>query len=63
MIRVDIPSTGDGVPSNPFSDFAAPRSVDIARAVPWLRKPYPMTLRPNTGSHVAADANPGVRHR
>ncbi len=54
------PETGDGVPSNPFFDADAPRA---ARSRVWalgLRNPYRMTLRPETGSHSEADANPGI---
>ena len=59
ILRLD-PATGNGVPSNPFFDAANPRS---ARSRVWslgLRNPYRMTLRPGTGSHDPADANPGV---
>ncbi|HKQ37743.1 MAG TPA: PQQ-dependent sugar dehydrogenase, partial [Verrucomicrobiae bacterium] len=54
------PATGDGVPSNPFYDYANPRS---ARSRVWtlgFRNPFRMTLKPGTGSHNPADANPGV---
>ncbi len=59
ILRLD-PATGNGVPSNPFYDPAHPRA---ARSRVWalgLRNPYRMTLRPNTGSHNAADGSPGV---
>jgi len=59
IVRID-PATGDGIPSNPFYDPANPRA---ARSRVWalgLRNPYRMTLRPNTGSHLPADGNPGV---
>ena len=59
ILRLD-PETGDGVPSNPFFDAANPRG---ARSRVWslgLRNPYRMTLRPGTGSHDPADANPGA---
>lgn len=59
VIRID-PETGDGLPSNPFYDSAAPRA---ARSRVWalgLRNPFRMNLRPETGSHNPADGNPGV---
>jgi glucose/arabinose dehydrogenase len=59
VVRID-PATDDGLPSNPYYDAANPRS---ARSRVWalgLRNPYRMSLRPNTGSHVPADGNPGV---
>jgi glucose/arabinose dehydrogenase len=59
IIRID-PETGDGIPGNPFYDAASPRS---ARSRVWclgLRNPYRMILRPGTGSHDRAEANPGV---
>lgn len=59
IIRID-PDSGDGLPSNPYWDPAFPRA---ARSRVWSsghRNPYRMTLRPDTGSHVAADGDPGV---
>ena len=59
IVRID-PATGDGIPSNPFYDPANPRA---ARSRVWalgLRNPYRMTLRPETGSHLRSDGNPGV---
>lgn len=59
ILRLD-PDTGDGLPSNPFYDASAPRA---ARSRVWalgFRNPYRMTLRPDTGSHNPADADPGV---
>jgi len=59
VLRIDR-TTGDGIPSNPFYDPANPRS---ARSRVWalgLRNPCRMTLKPGTGSHNPADANPGV---
>jgi glucose/arabinose dehydrogenase/PKD repeat protein len=57
-LRLD-PATGDGVPGNPFYDPSAPRS---ARSRVWalgLRNPFRMTHRPDTGSHLPADGDPG----
>jgi len=59
VVRLD-PDTGDGVPSNPSYDPGAPRA---AKSRVWSlghRNPYRMTLRPGTGSHDAADADPGA---
>jgi glucose/arabinose dehydrogenase len=59
IIRID-PDTGDGIPSNPFYEPANPRS---ARSRVWclgLRNPFRMTLRPHTGNHSPAAADPGV---
>ena len=59
LLRLD-PETGDGLPSNPFWDPANPRS---ARSRTWalgLRNPYRFSLKPGSGSHNPADANPGT---
>ena len=59
IFRLD-PATGDGVSSNPFYDSANPR---LARSRVWalgLRNPCRMALKPGTGSHNRADADPGV---
>ncbi|MEO1258253.1 MAG: PQQ-dependent sugar dehydrogenase [Bacteroidota bacterium] len=58
IIRID-PETGEGVPSNPFYDPAAP---DSPRSKVWslgLRNPYRFIVRPNTGSHFSDDGDPG----
>ena len=57
--RLD-PDTGAGVASNPFYDAAAPFAPRSRVWALGLRNPYRMTLRPDTGSHDPADANPGV---
>ncbi|MBC7922390.1 MAG: PQQ-dependent sugar dehydrogenase, partial [Ferruginibacter sp.] len=59
VLRLD-PETGNGIPGNPYYNPADPRS---ARSRVWalgLRNSYRMTKRPDTGSHVPADRNPGV---
>lgn len=59
VLRLD-PATGDGMPGNPWFNAAQPRS---ARSRVWalgLRNPFRMSLVPGTGSHAAADANPGA---
>jgi len=59
ILRLD-PATGNGLPSNPFYDSAAPRSARSRVFALGLRNPYRICLRPGTGSTVQADANPGV---
>ncbi|HEX8310432.1 MAG TPA: PQQ-dependent sugar dehydrogenase, partial [Chthoniobacteraceae bacterium] len=59
VLRLD-PATGDGVASNPFFDPQAPRAAKSRVWALGLRNPYRMTLRPSTGSHLPAEANPGV---
>ena len=59
VLRID-PETGAGVAGNPFFEADAPRS---ARSRIWalgLRNPYRMSLRPNSGSHYAAEGRPGT---
>lgn len=59
IIRID-PETGDGLPSNPFYDPAAPRSAKSRIWAYGLRNPYRIMVRPETGSHYPADGKPGV---
>ncbi len=59
ILRID-PSNGDGVASNPYFDAASPRA---ARSRMWslgMRNPFRMSLRPGTGNHDRAEADPGV---
>ncbi|MBL0920895.1 MAG: PQQ-dependent sugar dehydrogenase, partial [Phycisphaerales bacterium] len=59
IIRIN-PATGDGYPSNPFYDPAAPRS---AKSRVWslgLRNPSRFALRPGTGSPNPSDGMPGA---
>jgi len=59
ILRLD-PATGDGVPSNPFYDPAAPRA---ARSRVWavgVRQPFRMSLRPGTGHNNAGHGDPGT---
>ena len=58
VVRLD-PSTGDGVPSNPFYDGDDPRSPRSRVWALGLRNPYRMTVRPGTGSTDPALADPG----
>ena len=58
LIRID-PETGEGLPSNPFYDPAAPNAP---RSKVWslgLRNPYRFIVKPNSGSHFPGDGNPG----
>jgi glucose/arabinose dehydrogenase/PKD repeat protein len=59
ILRLD-PDTGDGLPSNPFYDSANPRAPRSRVWALGFRNPFRMTLRPNSGSHNAADGRPGV---
>lgn len=59
VLRLD-PVTGDGVPGNPYFEAGNRRS---ARSRVWalgLRNPFRMSRRPDTGSTLVADGNPGV---
>ncbi|MGQ0629111.1 MAG: PQQ-dependent sugar dehydrogenase [Phycisphaerales bacterium] len=58
ILRVD-PATGDGIASNPYFDAAAPRAP---RSRVWslgLRNPFRFSIKPGSGSTLAADGNPG----
>ena len=59
VLRID-PATGNGVPSNPFYDATKPRAAKSRVWTVGMRQPFRMTLRPDSGSHDPADANPGV---
>src|SRR5256885_3367714 len=59
ILRLD-PATGNGLPSNPWFDAANPRAPHSRVWALGLRNPCRITLRPGTGSHNPADANPGV---
>ncbi len=59
VLRIN-PETGDGIASNPFFDANAPRAPRSRVWALGFRNAYRMTLRPETGSHFEADANPGV---
>ncbi|MFI5314963.1 MAG: PQQ-dependent sugar dehydrogenase [Myxococcota bacterium] len=58
ILRMD-PQTGDGLPSNPFYDPANPRAPRSRVFALGFRNPFRFSLRPNTGSHLASDGNPG----
>ena len=59
MVRID-PATGNGIPSNPLYQAGSPRSAESRLWARGLRNPCRMAMRPNTGSHNPADADPGV---
>jgi glucose/arabinose dehydrogenase len=54
ILRID-PTTGNGVPSNPFYDSANPRAAESRVWTLGLRNPFRFTVRPGTGSAI----NPG----
>ncbi|HXK23392.1 MAG TPA: LamG-like jellyroll fold domain-containing protein [Myxococcota bacterium] len=59
ILRIDA-FTGNGIPSNPWYDPAAPSSARSRVFALGLRNPYRFTLRPNTGSHNPAEGDPGT---
>ena len=59
ILRID-PTTGDGIPSNPFYDTSAPRSPASRVWAMGFRNPFRITLKPNTGEHLPSMGNPGV---
>lgn len=59
ILRID-PETGDGLPSNPYYNPAAPRSPQSRVYALGLRNPFRMSRRPGTGSLNPADGNPGM---
>ena len=59
ILRMD-PNTGDGVPSNPWYDAAAPRAPRSRAFGLGLRNPFRSTIKPNSGSSNPADARPGT---
>ncbi len=59
ILRMD-PTTGNGVPSNPFFDPAAPRAPRSRVWALGLRNPYRLTLKPGTGSTDPSDADVGT---
>jgi fibronectin type 3 domain-containing protein len=59
ILRLD-PDTGNGIPSNPFYDATAPRAAKSRVWALGIRNGFRFTVRPASGSHNPADANPGV---
>jgi glucose/arabinose dehydrogenase len=58
LLRLD-PDSGDGVPGNPYYDAGNPRAARSRVFALGLRNAFRFTVRPDTGSHLAADGNPG----
>lgn len=58
ILRLD-PTTGDGLPSNPYFDPAKPRSARSRMFASGLRNPYRISMRPGTGSPNPAAGDPG----
>lgn len=58
ILRID-PVTGDGLPSNPYYNAAAPRSPQSRIWAMGLRNPYRIIVRPGTGSHYPQFGKPG----
>ncbi len=59
ILRLD-PATGDGVPSNPFYNTAAPRAPRSRVWTLGMRNPFRICLKPGTGSADPADGDPGT---
>lgn len=59
VLRID-PSTGQGLPSNPFFDPAAPAAPRSRVWALGLRNPFRFAVRPETGSHYPGDGDPGA---
>lgn len=59
ILRID-PDTGAGIPSNPYYESGDPFSVKSRVWALGARNPFRMTKRPDTGSHLSGDGDPGV---
>jgi PKD repeat protein/glucose/arabinose dehydrogenase len=59
ILRID-PTTGDGVPSNPWFDPGAPKAPRSCVWAMGLRNPYRMFLKPGSGSSDPAAGDPGT---
>jgi hypothetical protein len=59
VLRLD-PFTGEGMSSNPWYEADKPSSVRSRTFAVGLRNPYRFSMRPGTGSHDPALANPGT---
>lgn len=59
VLRIDA-KTGDGLSSNPYFEAKNPRSPQSRIWAMGLRNPYRISLQPESGSHYAADGDPGV---
>lgn len=59
ILRID-PSSGNGLPTNPFYDPSNPRSAASRTWALGLRNPYRMVVKPNSGSTDITAGNPGI---
>lgn len=59
ILRLD-PETGNGVVGNPFFLATRPRAAQSRVWALGFRNPFRFTVRPETGSHDPAEADPGV---
>ncbi|MFK7935646.1 MAG: PA14 domain-containing protein [Saprospiraceae bacterium] len=59
IVRIN-PENGNGYPSNPFYQSNNPGSIQSKVWARGLRNPCRFTKRPETGSHVVEDGDPGV---
>jgi PKD repeat protein/glucose/arabinose dehydrogenase len=59
ILRID-PTSGNGLPSNPFYDPANPRSAASRIWALGLRNPYRMVVKPGSGSTDITEGKPGV---
>lgn len=59
ILRLD-PATGEGLPGNPWFDASNPRSAGSRVWAMGMRNPFRFIQIPETGSHFAADGNPGT---
>ncbi|SDS24331.1 Por secretion system C-terminal sorting domain-containing protein [Formosa sp. Hel1_31_208] len=61
VLRLD-PTTGYGVPSNPFFEASNSSSVKSKVWAMGLRHPFRMSIQPGSGSNNPNDGNPGIIH-
>ncbi len=59
ILRID-PETGYGLPSNPHYLVSNPDAVQSKVWSLGVRNPFRMTKKPNTGSQVPSDGDPGI---
>lgn len=59
ILRID-PTSGNGLPSNPFYDPANPRSAASRTYALGFRNPYRMVVKPGTGSTDITEGKPGI---
>lgn len=59
ILRINS-ANGDGIPSNPLYNAAAPRTAESRLWAKGLRNPFKMNLIPSTGSHHPEDGDPGI---